>query len=376
MVADDRTGALETAGICADAGAGPVPVRTGAPGPVVTEGRVVVIDAGTRHHPPDEAAAMVTRVHGVEARHRAHKIDSTLRGNWAHELVATQRLLGGRVVVVAAFPALGRTCTDGVVSQHGVPVSEGHAGADARRPVWSSKPADHLRAAGATEVVELRGAEALGRWMDERTDGFAVCDAETDADLESLASVWKGGSDLLFAGTARSIGAVAGVLFAAGSGPGLRPPLPRPALVVCGSLHAAARRQVEVLVAEAGAVVGIVGEPGDDLQRTLANGGLVVLTTARPTVSPVGEDAATAAAEALAAAARTIMGTSPVGTLVVLGGDTAAAVLGHGALDVCGTVADGVPWTRDGDGRVIITRAGGFGHDRSLLELFSDRMDA
>ena len=50
-------------------------------------------------------------------------------------------------------------------------------------------------------------------------------------------------------------------------------------------------------------------------------------------------------------------------TLVVIGGDTAAALLGDAPRMVGGFVAPGMPWSRDDDGGgpLVVTKAGGFG---------------
>ena len=82
VVADDRTGALATAGACADVGFEALVVpyeHDSAPG-----AECVVIDLESRHLSTGAAAA---RARAVDPG-AVHKIDSSLRGNWAHELVA------------------------------------------------------------------------------------------------------------------------------------------------------------------------------------------------------------------------------------------------------------------------------------------------
>jgi uncharacterized protein YgbK (DUF1537 family) len=60
-------------------------------------------------------------------------------------------------------------------------------------------------------------------------------------------------------------------------------------------------------------------------------------------------------------------------TLLVIGGDTAAAVLGDEPRLVGGTVAPGMPWSLDADGGgpLVITKAGGFGDPDALARLLS-----
>jgi uncharacterized protein YgbK (DUF1537 family) len=81
--------------------------------------------------------------------------------------------------------------------------------------------------------------------------------------------------------------------------------------------------------------------------------------------------------EAAAALAQRVNNTrrrAAFASIVILGGDTAAAVLGDEPRRIGGTVGVGMPWTVDGD-TTIVTRPGGFGHEQSLVELFSARME-
>jgi 4-hydroxythreonine-4-phosphate dehydrogenase len=306
IAADDRTGALEVAGMCGGA------VVTTSPGAPPT--RRTVVDLGTRHVAAEEAARRAAVVDGLPAARAGHKIDSLLRGNWAAELLARDR----RIVVVPAFPAMGRVCAGGVVRAHGTPVDELD---DARRAATTSRPAEVL---GADEV----DARSVRAWL-TGTGRIAVCDASTDADLAAIAATLGAHPEVLLAGTAAALAA------ALGSAPQHPPlPLPTPALVVCGSRHPVAAAQLAALVAVPG---------------------LTVLT---PT------------AEELAAEARYLL--DGMRTLVVIGGDTAAAVLGPGDVTVTGTVGPGMPWCRrilDRDLQ-LVTKAGAFGDPGSIVRLF------
>ena len=134
-------------------------------------------------------------------------------------------------------------------------------------------------------------------------------------------------------------------------------------MVVCGSLHPVARRQIAAI---AGAPIA---------------GRVTVLATPLPDVVPVSAEEARRASEALAERFHRLTTTSvsspmsALATVVIIGGDTAAALLGDATVRVGGTVAAGVPWIRMDDGRLFVTRAGGFGTDTSLVELFTAGMD-
>ena len=117
-------------------------------------------------------------------------------------------------------------------------------------------------------MVELAGPTQLAAWLAAATGApFAVCDAATEADLAAVAAAWAGRPDVLLAGTAATVAAAGAVVGAAagtarrrsaGPAAGAAVPLAPPVLVVCGSLHAMARRQV----AHLGALGVAVGEPG------------------------------------------------------------------------------------------------------------------
>lgn len=351
VTADDRTGALETAGTCADSGTGPVEVVVHGGASGGTESRLRVIDLETRHRTGREAAEVVTRVCAGNERH-LHKMDSTLRGNWAHEALAIARARGERLLVAPALPSLGRVCRDGVVFVDGVAVHEGPLGSDPRGAVRSSRPIEHLSAAGAQGVVELAGGPDLDRWLADGDTGAAVCDASTDVDLRRVAAAWARSRGVVLVGTSA---VVADGLSALRTGPPVvgqgAPTFLRPVLVVCGSLHPAARTQVETV-------------------RTAQLDGVDVITSEVPRHGPVTPEAAARTATGLAAA----VARSAARTVVVLGGDTAAAVLGREPVVVGGTVMAGAPWMHLADGRLVVTRAGGFGDPTALLRCIADRI--
>ncbi|MEO5724596.1 MAG: four-carbon acid sugar kinase family protein, partial [Ilumatobacteraceae bacterium] len=109
IAADDRTGALEVAGALVGS-QGPAIVVSGPRSVHSLQATTVVVDIATRHSTAAVAAARSVIVEALPSERTAHKIDSTLRGNWAYELVARHRVAGRRVLVIPALPHLGRTC--------------------------------------------------------------------------------------------------------------------------------------------------------------------------------------------------------------------------------------------------------------------------
>jgi uncharacterized protein YgbK (DUF1537 family) len=216
----------------------------------------------------------------------------------------------------------------------------------------SPRPADHLVAAGALAVVELADADELQTWLSGGAD-FAVCDASSDADLAAIGAAWRGSHAVRFGGTAGSVAAAV----AATAPCGRASPAPSgDVLVVCGSLHATARSQLDAL-----------GDP--------PAAGVTVLRSPLPDGPVVADLTAAQVAADLGAAARDLLAARAFDVLMIIGGDTAAAVLGAEPLVVGGTLAPGVPWSRraDGTGPLVVTKAGGFGHRGTLVDLLAGR---
>lgn len=368
IAADDRTGALETAGALAHDGAGVVPTLTSLGGVSGLGSRAAVVDLATRHVAADMAATRAVDVDSIGAVRYGHKIDSTLRGNWASELVARHAATGRPVLVVPSYPALGRTCVGGVVLVDDVPVHEGAAGHDVRAPVSNSRPADALRAAGALDVVGCHNLTDVVDWL-EVPGGIAVADAATDNDLAAIANRWVGVDGVLLAGTSAAIGSAGARLFDSEER-NARPAVDGSVLVVCGSAHPMAVEQV-ARAEQRGALV-LRDEYELALDAAAAGRPTVLATPTSP--SPPEPTSAVSAASALAAFARVvsaIAATHRLGALVVIGGDTATEVLGPERLDAGGLVGDGTPWSlRPGRERpLIVTRSGGFGGPDALVEL-------
>lgn len=322
VTADDRTGALEAA---AEIAAWWGPVTVAVDEPPAGDG---VVDLASRHLSATAAVQRLTEA--PPARWAAHKIDSTLRGNWAAEVRARARALGRPAVVVAAWPQMGRSCEGGVVRVHGAP----------RATVTDQLP----------EADVLSGAEELGRWLAARRDddhAVATVDVVDERGMAAVAGALVG-HEVLLVGPAGPIGAAFGAAYGqAGEIPDtVATPLPTPALVVRGSATSLSRSQVAALV----------GTPGVEvLEAPPADGEL---------------DAAVAIE--LAGRVHAHLASCTVRTLVLVGGDTAAAVLGAEPRLVGGTVAPGLPWSRTaaGDGPLVVTKAGGFGTLTTLVDLF------
>ena len=328
VTADDRTGALEVGGaIATDSVSVPV-------GPRATCKRCCVVDAASRHLSPAAAQAVIASIHERPAELRCHKMDSGLRGNWTSEVAALLDL-GYRVAIVPAYPDAGRTCRDGVVYIHGVPVTESPFGQDPLNAPVSSRPGDMLAARGlASRDVVV--------WDADDNDALAAAVRRCRAERRVLV------------GPTGAVGAYAATVFgAAGTA---TPTIRAPVTVLCGSLNQVSREQIAALDVPL-LDLDAAADPGAPLTVFATDTPRGVLTAA----------AAEHVASRLAATARRVFTN---GTLLVIGGDTAAAVIGETTVNVVGSVDTAMPagWFAGG---LLVTKGGGIGRPDTLKRLLS-----
>ena len=254
----------------------------------------VVVDLDTRGLAPEEAARRVRAAVTGERRIVFKKIDSLLRGNIAAEVGA----LDGDVVVAPALPVEGRIVRGGVLYVDGEP----------RR-----------------SVAEL---------------GLAVCDAETDADLDAIVAeaLARGARLAGSGGLAAALGRHLGV----SPLPATAPATGRGPLVVVGTAEPSADEQIRRL----GVPVLELGDTPD-----LAAGPAVLRLRGPFDPSyPLPDDA----------------------DLVLTGGETARRVLdalGVTQLQPVAVIHYGAVQSRAPDGRTIVTRPGSFGGPDSLVQI-------
>ncbi|QPV64655.1 four-carbon acid sugar kinase family protein [Halosimplex litoreum] len=404
VVADDLTGAMDTGHGFAERGRG-VRVRRS----VDTDGAdrgpdadVLVVDTDGRDADPETAATAVARAVETEPADLVYKkVDSTLRGNVVAEVDAALAATGADLAVVApAFPATGRTTEDGRHLVDGTPL------ADAGYGVGESDLGEYFAASESPVVrLDIATVEAGPAAVAERlTDGAAgrrptlvVCDARTD---EHLGAIAAGAASLetapLYVGSG-GLAAQVAVPGEAGAPSGVSvDPRRSGVLGVVGSVNERTLDQLAAVDDEA--VVALdpaaaVGDPAaagraaaESLSALLDWRGRAVLTaaTGREDVAAAERAAerlngAVAAADrvagALAAAARATVDASPPAGLVLTGGDVAGAVLDALAAEeirLSGeSVAAGVPEGRVATGPAagtrVVTKAGGFGTERAIL---------
>ena len=393
ILADDLTGAAD----CAIAFS-----RSGLPAAVTwhpdgAEEMVIAIDADSRAHGPESAAARHRAL--IEAHHEAglglfKKIDSTLRGQPAAELAETIRTLRERgeaalAIVAPAFPETGRTLEQGAIRVHGTALED--------TPLWARDHSyDNADVVAVLQGVGLRvrhagldvlraGSAALERLVQaalcDGTDAV-VCDAVAASDLDVVAqATLKRAEQVFWTGSAGLAQALARNREGAAEVPPETLEISGGILFVVGSIAEASRAAAAVLAADE-TVRRIVVEPEtltegprteawseveQAVSATLAAGG-DVLVEIEPGAEPdltQGPALARRLAELLRPAAPAI------GALFVTGGETALALLdalGATGIRLIEEVEPGVPLglTRGAFTVPVVTKAGAFGNADTL----------
>ncbi len=362
VLADDLTGAGDAGVQYAHAGLRTRTLAIGWEADDLVGADVVVVNTASRALRPAEAYACVRRaaeqIRAAGAEVHYKKIDSTLRGPLGAEIDAVLDASGATLAVVCpAYPANGRVLRGGTLLVESMPAAQTAAGNDPLAPLQESHLPSLLAAQtrrGVGHVERPSGGqltsflrEALQAQVDQGT-GIVVCDAEDEADLEAMALACTAQDGWLLVGSAGLARPAARALAMRKS---------RQVLVVCGSLHGAARRQVRRVQEVLGTQVAVLS-----------------------TAQDVGEQGgSTVAVELLAQDARAwLLREAPQGLflagMIVTGGDTLLALLdalGARGVDLEREVAPGLPLGRivggPWAGTRLVSKAGGFGGEEVLV---------
>jgi uncharacterized protein YgbK (DUF1537 family) len=399
VLADDLTGAGDTVVQFAQRG-WPSYLQRSAEVPPLPAVAAVGQSLNTRALPAGEARARTrdaTRAQLDAGVTRLYlKIDSTMRGSVAAQLAGALEAWrsvhpGAFVVLCPAYPAMGRTIHDGRLWVNGAALEDSPAGSD---------PVTPMRTSVFTELVPGAAVVAMGR-ADElraaitaaaRAHDVVVVEATDQAALIALAEVVAQlGAQALPAGSAGLALALADAWHPqGGSAARVAPPQTGgPILLLRTSANAVSRRQVSCLLEElpAASVAALSPRLADLADDASAEAWLVQLRAASPKAgllvleAPVERiagaslvDASRRVARLMAAAVAAIVARGRVQTLVLLGGDGADATLdalGVMNLHVMRNIVEGVPVAEglasSGRKLVIVTKAGGFGDENTLL---------
>ena len=377
IVADDLTGALDTGVQLAQQGFGACVTPYTAPLP---DAEVAIVNTQSRHVAPHIAFARVQNavLSAVEQGYDCFykKTDSLLRGNTGAEIEAVLSATNSKqAFFVPAYPQIGRTTVLGQQYANGLPIHQTAAAQDAQNPVHTANITDILR--DTTDALAF--CVPVGGVM-PNDGGIVIFDAQTQPHLEALATKLQN-KTAVFAGCA-GFAPYLHKVFALSAETKHTPILckPKHMLTVCGSLHPASRRQIEV--AQAAGVpaleisveelrMGALKTAKQQQAASFLNAQNLILYT---TSAMVGNLSANFAAQSLAGIVKAIASRSTA--LCVFGGDTAEAVftaLDIGAVYPLYEFAGGIPvcaaYNTAGQSRTVITKAGSFGAEDTIIML-------
>lgn len=367
---------------------------------------MIAVDADSRWMNAEMSATVTEQVVREQMRSPRRllykKLDSTLRGNVGSEVAAALKAFcdlnaeeperqSALAVIAPAFPKSGRTTVDGRQFVNGVPLVE--------TEMWEReglRGCAHipqiLRSSGlCAELIPLElvrcGPDHLYSRMLElrgKTDAV-VCDAETDQDLQSIATasvalapgiMWAGS-----AGLAHHLMRIAEIRPSISEVKDDAPVAEGPTLFVIGSLASISRRQVRELANDVRTVCvspGALRSGKDSLQWKADEQGIrdgirrgydaVVYLRAE------GEVDMTQGRLLSGALANLVAPCAPeIGALVLSGGETAREVLKGfevTRLRLIGELEPGLPLSvTEGSKRTVpvFTKAGDFGNPQSLV---------
>lgn len=359
MIADDLTGALDSAARFA---------RAGAPIDVVwrlcTPQRSVAIDAGTRELDAASAAARVAaQVAAFPAEPVACdflKIDSLLRGHAAAEIAAWRATRPfDHLVLAPAFPGQGRRTRGG-------------------RQYWRDGEAwVPTRCDLAAELGAAGFLPALCQAGEAAPAGVSLWDAESEADLAAIVAAGrKLAGRVLWCGCGGLAAALAGAMMPEQHGASARPaPLARPVLGLFGTDHPVTAGQLAACDARLLAWTDASAASAEAIGERLRGDGAALVRA----VLPEGLARDVAARRIEESFAALLARLAPPATLLVAGGETLRGVcraLGADRLELTGQISPGIPRSilRGGrfDGVEIVSKSGAFGGRDALARLLAE----
>lgn len=328
------------------------------------------------------------------------KIDSTMRGSVGAQIAGAvdawqKQHPSAFAVVCPAYPAMGRTVEGGLLRVHGGPVEDSPAGRDPVTPVPTS---DFSQLLPGTAAISLSGSpeQDAQSLRDAAGSGVVVVNAASDDDLRTLAAALVvAGPTAIPAGSAGLAAAMAAAWADAGSVQAAIAPAPaaqgQRIVVVVSSLHEVARAQTDHLRAHLDPADLRILQPDEslldqpnrlaawtaaELARPLPR--VVVVLSPEPADVPLAMTGADIA-RSLATVVRHTLSATDVGALVLVGGDGARAVLDATraqALRITGAIQEGIPvGVVEGGtaaGKIVVTKAGGFGPEHALLDTVTE----
>ena len=393
VIADDLTGALDT-GVKFAGGRRVVRVRTNIGPPPQPEERtdVLVIDAELRHKTPEQAYRecfkTVRQVLDAGAQLVYIKVDSALRGNIGPMMQAALDASGADFAAFApALPQMGRVTRGGVHYVGQQPITESVFGRDPFEPVRSPLLADLFAGCAAPTRLYAPGDDI--RPEPERPS-IGIFDVEREADFDRIIrTLRQTGRFHILGGCAGFASHLAAPLGLAG-GPRRLTLLPRPLLVLCGSLNPITKEQLAYGESQGAVRLSI------DSRQLQQDGGAaffrqvegwmqqrrdILIDTTGPSQAEddtqVNRQRGTVA-QGLGALMFRLLHAERIGEYqpMIIGGDTLMGLMDQLPAAELIPLAEPVPGAvlslvtlEDGSTRTVLTKSGGFGGRELLAEI-------
>jgi D-threonate/D-erythronate kinase len=403
VVADDLTGAADSAVHFIPTAGEMLLLDMERPVPEVIQSDTsgFALNTASRNLGSREAVRMVTRavefLSSLPLRLIYKKMDSQLRGRPGLEIETLRKGLGLTCAFVApAYPAQGRTTKDSIHLVHGIPVAEGEAGKDPVTPVKRSNLPELIaeQAGVMTSHIYLKdlsqGMEEVYRKIGALMEHGVRVITFDSISREHLDMVARLGLErfpgTLLAGSAGLASSTATLIKTDSLRTPPSLPLCRSLLFVCGSASRVLHQQADTLIS-----FGVCGEVSIDPEnltdadrwKTLSNkaqeawaeGDLLIRISPKPgSVPAIDKDELLSR---LAALVTVLLEHKATDGIFLSGGDTARKVLSETkarAIRIKGRACPGMAWgVAEGGtlaGVVTVTKAGAFGREQDLVQLY------
>lgn len=395
ILADDLTGAMDSGAGFLGLGLHPF-VTLGSKLP--PDSGIIVISTDSRDMDPEAAYKKVRmQAHKLAELYVYKKIDSTLRGNIGKEMLAVMDALRfEKAIVCPAFPANGRTVVDGKLMFDNIPINETSAAKDPIYPITEASIPALLNKQtglpiGIIGLVEVsKGPNNVFQKIKNSENKVIVVDATEEKHLRYIAQAlsMNGGSWLPCgsAGLARELPLALGYKQTEEKTFQLAPST-KPVLAVVGSRNNTSIKQIktaekylslpvisiepEKFVDSRGKLTGLrtlIQEVGDFINC----GKSVIITTALSRYVPALKESS---ARLLAKIVTRTVRKQELAGLFLTGGDIAretCRALGVTGIRILKELEPGVIFGEAIRTRIesvkIITKAGGFGRDRAIVD--------
>ena len=380
VVADDLTGALDTGvpfaanGLAVRVQSDPTLMDS-----VGAEDCDVLIVCTRSRHLPSKQAQRVVRDTFFAARQAGvfgcyiKKLDSTLRGNLGAELEGMILALDASCIhVLNAFPAAGRTTLNGVQYVYGQPVD---------RTSFAKDPFNPIRSANILQTLQ-----AQSPLIQAHPERIRIYDAQTDGDIGKVIDQLSAQGELKTLAGCAGLAAELAKLWKKSCVVTCDAHLPQKPFILCGSLNPAADAQME-WAQTCGAHVETLpmaflkGDPIEgarEAKRLIAlhQRETVILRTPRPSSGQTSDAAdGSRMAASMGRCYATLLEAGFDSSFLIIGGDTLEACMDAVCSRELIPLGEPLPGTvlcralYQGNTRYLLSRAGGFGNSRALVDL-------